>query len=174
MTEPWPCKAGTTLLAQVDQRWPDRDRRSDGWIGDTAHATRPSDHNPDPATGVVRARDFDADLAPNRPDAARQLADQLVRCARRGEDRRRLSYVIHDGRIASGTYRDSWWTWRPYPGTDPHTGHLHVSFTPRGDTGGALFPLPVFTAPERRRLRRLLNHLRARATRVRARLEALS
>ncbi len=38
-------KAGQQLREQFDDTFPDRDRRSDGWIGDMRHSARPSDHN---------------------------------------------------------------------------------------------------------------------------------
>jgi len=56
------CKAGQQLREQFDDTFPDRDRRSDGWIGDARHSSRPSDHNPDPTTAVVRASDTDRDV----------------------------------------------------------------------------------------------------------------
>ncbi len=37
-------KAAQQLREQFDDTFPDRDRRSDGWIGDPRHASRPSDH----------------------------------------------------------------------------------------------------------------------------------
>ena len=40
-------KAAKQLREQFDDSFPDRDRTSDGWIGDTRHAARKSDHNPD-------------------------------------------------------------------------------------------------------------------------------
>src|SRR5690606_29069239 len=44
----------------INQNWPNRDKSSDGWIGDPSHQARKSDHNPDySAGGVVRAIDVD-------------------------------------------------------------------------------------------------------------------
>ena len=37
------------LRSQVNEKWPNRSKNSDGSIGDTSHAARPSDHNPDRA-----------------------------------------------------------------------------------------------------------------------------
>ena len=50
--------AGVTLRDQVNRRWPKRDKRSDGWIGDAAHSQRASFHNPD-KRGLVFAIDID-------------------------------------------------------------------------------------------------------------------
>lgn len=174
----WLCDAGTTLRRQIDRRWPDRDKRSDGWIGDAAHTT--GDHVPDlgsTPSGVVRAIDVDEDLlgpgpANLNPDAAERLATQLIECARSGRDHGRLKYVIFEGRIASGTYRSSFWRWRPFDG-DPHTTHIHISFTPRGDHRGGDFPLPIFYTPQRRRLTRLIDTLRARLRTTIAKRKAL-
>lgn len=118
------CKAGRELREFVDDNWPNRDRRSDGWIGDPAHANRQSsDHNPDPKTGVVRAIDIDADLRANRPDESMRLADTL-----RDEAKakiRPIAYIIHRDKIASAKTR---WAWVPYNGINPHYSHIHVSF----------------------------------------------
>ena len=93
------CKAGQQLRLKVDDSYADRDRTSDGWIGDTRHQARPSDHNPD-AAGIVRAIDIDRDLSGKaKPDLMPDLADQIRLCARAGD--KRISYVIFDGRIAS-------------------------------------------------------------------------
>jgi hypothetical protein len=139
--------AGVTLRNQVNKRWPSRDKRSDGWIGDAAHQARPSDHNPD-KNGWVHAIDIDHDfLGPNQGKAQAEIfANQLIELARSGKDRGRLKYVVYNNRIASGTYRDQFWTWRK--GNWGHTQHIHISFTSRSQTDGTPFPLPIFDAEE--------------------------
>ena len=132
------CKAGQQLRLQVDDSFPDRDRTSDGWIGDTRHQARPSDHNPD-AEGIVRAIDIDRDLSGKaKPDLMPDLADQIRLCARAGD--KRISYVIFDGRIASSKKA---WAWRPYDGSNKHNHHCHISFTKKGDADGSFFNVPM-------------------------------
>jgi hypothetical protein len=133
------CKAGQQLREQFDDTFPDRDRRSDGWIGDLRHSARPSDHNPDPATGVVRAIDVDRDVhKSSKPDLMPDIADQLRIAAKKGE--KRISYIIFAGRIASPRMG---WRWRKYSGSNPHNAHCHVSFTKQGDTDGSFFDIPL-------------------------------
>jgi hypothetical protein len=141
--------AGVTLRAQVNKRWPTRQKASDGWIGDRAHAARKSDHNPD-AHGWVHALDIDADLlGPGRRarsrKVAQELADQLIEYARSGAPgSERIKYVVYDNHIASGTYSKQFWTWRK--GSWGHTEHIHVSFTDVNPvTGRRKFPLPIFS-----------------------------
>jgi len=75
-------KAASQLREQIDDSFPDRDRTSDGWIGDTRHAARKSDHNPD-AQGWVRAIDVDSDLFKgSKPDIMPDLVDQLRRACK--------------------------------------------------------------------------------------------
>ena len=132
------CKAGQQLRLQVDDNYPDRDRTSDGWIGDTRHQARPSDHNPD-AEGIVRAIDIDRDLSGKaKPDLMPDLADQLRLCGKRGD--KRISYIIFDGRIASSKKS---WAWRPYDGSNKHNHHCHISFTKKGDADGSFFNVPM-------------------------------
>lgn len=104
-----------TLRAEFNAIAPNRDKGADGWIGDAAHQSRTSDHNPD-AQGRVLAVDIDSTGPWPVP------FDGLVeKC--RGDDR--LEYIIWNRRIAS---RDQGWTWRTYTGSsDPHTGHAHFS-----------------------------------------------
>jgi peptidoglycan hydrolase-like protein with peptidoglycan-binding domain len=99
------------LRREIDARWPNRDRRSDGWIGDAAHQGRASDHNPD-ARGVVHAIDVDRDGID---------AGTLVRRAIRHPT---VHYVIFDRTIWT---RDNDFRSRRYTGDNPHTGHIHVS-----------------------------------------------
>lgn len=116
------------LRAQANARWPGRDRTSDGWIGDTSHAARASDHNPDwdalgARAGIVRAYDLDEDLDGNGTDRGAELrwwVDWLV--ATRDP---RVAYLIYEGQIVSSTVRP--WQWRPYTGPNAHTKHVHVS-----------------------------------------------
>jgi hypothetical protein len=128
------CKAGQQLRLQIDDSYPDRDRASDGWIGDVRHSARPSDHNPD-ATGIVRAIDIDRDLSGKaKPVLMPDLADQIRLAAKRGD--KRISYIIFDGRIASARFG---FRWRKYRGSNPHKSHCHISFTKKGDSDDSFF-----------------------------------
>ena len=133
------CKAGQQLREQFDDTFPDRDRRSDGWVGDARHSSRPSDHNPDPTTGVVRATDTDRDVHKSgKPDLMPDIADQLRLAAKNGE--KRIAYIIFSGRIASSRMG---WRWRTYKGSNAHDHHMHVSFTKAGDDDGSFFNIPL-------------------------------
>lgn len=122
------CASLVLLRDEVNTRFPGRDKSSDGWIGDAAHATRVSDHNPwvtdDRGVGVVRALDVDSGRG-TETSAGRLLADHLVRLARTGHPALgQGAYVISDRRIASAT---SAWAWRGYSGSNPHISHTHIS-----------------------------------------------
>lgn len=83
-----------------------------GWIGDAAHQSGCSDHNPD-AVGVVHAID---------PMVTGSRAQAVVNeCLAHPGD---LQYVIHNRVIWSATVH---WAARTYTGSDPHTNHVHVS-----------------------------------------------
>jgi hypothetical protein len=131
------CKAGQQLRLQVDDSYSSRDKSSDGWLGDYRHSTRTSDHNPD-KQGIVRAIDIDRDLSGKaKPDLMPDLADQIRLCAKSDK---RISYIIFNGKIASSRMG---WRWRKYSGINPHTKHCHISFTPKGDTDGSFFNIPM-------------------------------
>ena len=135
-------KSAIQLREQIDDAFPDRDRTSDGWIGDTRHAARKSDHNPD-AQGWVRAIDVDRDLngKGRKPDVMPDLVDQIRLAAKSGD--KRISYIIFDGKIASTKKA---WRWRPYDGINKHNHHAHVSFTKKADNDGAFFQIPMLGA----------------------------
>ena len=133
------CKAGQQLREQIDDAFPDRDRKSDGWIGDNAHSNRKSDHNPDPSNGIVRAIDVDKDLD-SRPSTGAYLADQIRACAKKDK---RIAYVIYAGKIASAK---SLWRWRTYSGVNSHHAHIHISFSKKGDQNGSWFDIPMLGA----------------------------
>lgn len=150
----------TALLKQINARFPNRDRASDGGIGDAAHRLRISDHNPD-NNGVFHARDFDHD-----PDANGLDCERLNRELRTSGDPR-IKYVIFNRYI--------WWpsgTGRAYTGANAHTSHLHLSVLPGiGDNDspwrlpmlGLSIPFPTvydwhwLTRDEVRELQRVLN-----------------
>lgn len=133
------CKAGQQLREQFDDSFPDRDRRSDGWIGDPRHASRPSDHNPDKQTGIVRALDVDRDVSGStKPDLMPDIADQIRLAAKAGD--KRIAYVIFNSKICS---KKSLWRWVAYRGVNPHTKHCHISFTKAGDSDGSFFNIPL-------------------------------
>ena len=135
------CKAGQQLRLQVDDSYPDRDRTSDGWIGNLAHQATKSDHNPDKAYGnVVRAIDLDRDLSGKaKPDLMPYLADEIRRFAKKDKSKR-VGYIIFAGKIASPRMG---WRWRKYSGINPHTKHCHISFTKKGDADGSFFNIPM-------------------------------
>lgn len=120
------------LVAEINARWPKRDRSSDGTIGDAAHATRSSDHNPfvvKNGIGIVRARDVDKDGID-----APWLVEHLRQLGARGDPRLRPGgYIIFNRRITSPDFS----RWNAYNGSNPHTMHFHVSFST--DTGPAGF-----------------------------------
>ena len=99
------CAAGVQLRDQVDTWFPDRDLKSpEGWLGDSRHAARKSDHNPD-QFGWVRGLDLNARLQ-SSDSLAPYLADQ-IRIAAKSDPR--ISYVIYNGRICSKILN---WRWR--------------------------------------------------------------
>lgn len=125
---PAPWRVAKALLAlrdQVNAMAPNRRKKSDGTIGDAAHATRDSDHNPwvrDADVGVVTAMDITHDPAGGCDAGA--LANALL--ASRDP---RIKYVIYDRRIASHLQKGATppFAWRTYAGSNPHTHHVHIS-----------------------------------------------
>lgn len=99
------------LRDEVNAVWPDRSKVSDGWIGDTSHQARKSDHNPDYSSGgVVRALDITAS------------GIDVNRLLQHTTNDSRVAYVIYNRRIY--THSRGWYR---YTGSNPHTTHVHVS-----------------------------------------------
>lgn len=135
------------LLEQINAKYPGRDKSSDGWIGDSAHASRVSDHNPwvrDGGVGVVTAQDIDEDLNLTGKSLM-QVVDAI--CASRD---RRVKYIIYEGRITKkGTDLQAW---KPYTGRNAHRHHAHISVFPEktlyDDTSDwAIEPVPTAPSP---------------------------
>jgi hypothetical protein len=116
------------LRKQVNAKAPKRSKVSDGGIGDAAHASRKSDHNPwvrDGGMGVVTARDFTHDA--KNGCSAEKLAES-IRAARD----KRVKYIIWNRRICHSAAKggSAAWAWRKYTGKNGHTQHVHVSVKP--------------------------------------------
>jgi len=107
-------KSLDVLRAEINAKYPGRDKSADGTIGDEAHSSRSSDHNPNSAR-VVCALDITHD--PRHGLDAGKLADELRLC---GDPR--IKYVISNRRIAN-----SGKPWRKYSGANPHDHHFHIS-----------------------------------------------
>lgn len=123
-------KSLDVLLGQLNAHAPGRDKSSDGSIGDAAHQSRPSKHNPedteDSSDGndpdsQVDARDFTHD-----PDSGADM-HQMTEEIRLSRDRR-VNLVIWDEEQFSSysTPTRKAWTWGPYSGTNRHKKHAHV------------------------------------------------
>jgi hypothetical protein len=137
---------GVTLRDQLDARFPGRDKSSDGWIGDAAHAARgnASQHNPD-KNGWVKALDVDANFGVGKwrnGRNAQALADQIVAYAASGlPGANRVLNVVFNDQVASGTYKASWWKFRGKGYS--HFQHVHISFTAKAEKDGQPWPLPI-------------------------------
>ena len=125
--------AAQAILTQASALWPNRNRASDGTLGDPAHAARVSDHNPG-HNGLVHAADLTHDPA-NSVDC-NVLAEQI-------KDDPRVKYVIWNRRIWNPSISR---TWRPYTGSNPHDHHMHVSVTDAGENDAS--PWFTTTTPE--------------------------
>jgi hypothetical protein len=108
------------LLDQIDRAFAGRSKASDGSIGDPAHQSRDSDHNPWYGPGIVTARDFTHDPAHGLDIDA--FTDELA--ASRDP---RIKYIIANRLILDTRPQYNPWQWVPYTGSNPHTAHFHLS-----------------------------------------------
>lgn len=108
------------LRSEINRVFPHRDKSSDGWVGDPAHAQRVSDHNPDESSkppGCVDALDVDVDDG----DPTKDLRVMLIK---RAIAHPSTHYVISNGIIYSREYG---FRPRTYTGTNGHYHHVHIS-----------------------------------------------
>jgi hypothetical protein len=120
------------LREQVNAKFPDRKKDSDGTIGDTAHCPGSSDHCPNISegpVGIVTAMDI-------THDPAHGLDAGIVAETLRSSHDPRIKYIISNGRIANfkAIGGKPPFAWRPYTGSNPHNKHFHISVKP-GKTG---------------------------------------
>jgi len=111
------------LRDQVNARHPNRSKASDGTIGDAAHASRSSDHNPWVGPGVVTAIDLTHD--PVNGIDIDKFTDELA--ASRDP---RIKYIIANGLILDSRPGMNPWKWVKYYGPNQHTRHVHISVMP--------------------------------------------
>jgi hypothetical protein len=121
-----------SLRNEFNRLAPQRDKASDGSIGDVAHAQSPSDHNPDETgrtpyedadnTNEVHAIDVDRDL--RKAGWSMDKAVEIIVVRHRSGRDDRLQNVIWNRRIWS---RQWGWTARTYTGANAHTQHAHFS-----------------------------------------------
>jgi peptidoglycan hydrolase-like protein with peptidoglycan-binding domain len=125
------------LRSEINQKWPRRDRSSDGWIGDTSHQRSGmpenggSDHNPN-RRGVVDALDIDVDGI-----NVTSLVSLLIKHPA-------VNYVIWNRAIWS---RRHGFKARRYTGSNPHTSHLHVSLIQSAGAENNATPWKVVDGP---------------------------
>lgn len=122
------------LRGEINAWAPSRSKLSDGTIGDAAHASRCSRHNPNDL-GIVCALDVTHD--PNNGCDIHALARNLVRSPRHPE----LEYIVSNHQICS---RNSGWVWRAYFGSNPHTLHAHFAV----GRGSDCEPTPPYDSTE--------------------------
>lgn len=108
-----------TLRDQINAAFPNRNKASDGTIGDEHHDDT-SDHTPWYGPGIVTALDVTHDPA-HGMDIDR-FTDELA--ASRDT---RIKYMIANALILDTRPKYSPWKWLPYDGPNTHTSHVHIS-----------------------------------------------
>jgi hypothetical protein len=128
---------------QINEVAPNRDKASDGVIGDYNHQKGDSSHNPDDTgrgnsewdtdpDGKEEVRAVDIDIDFRQPGiTARRLVDHLLHYAKNGTFWW-IRYIIYDGKIYS---KSTGFAERDYRGSNPHDKHIHINsdFTQAAD-----------------------------------------
>ena len=105
-----PAPACKRALADATALCPQRNKESDGLLGDTAHQKRVSDHNSGNA--------FDLTHDPEHGVNCNLFSKYALMD-------KRVTYVIWNRRIFNVEKAHE--GWRPYHGINGHTHHMHVS-----------------------------------------------
>jgi hypothetical protein len=143
---PWVLTRGlTTWRNEINTVFPNREKYTDGSVGDSSHSGSTSGHNPD-ITGKaeyrdrdskdeVRAIDVDKDL--RSTVTMEQVIQYLVRLGRAGVYLP-FRYFIYRGRIWR---KSTGWKTEVYTGANNHNEHAHFSgdYTQKADEWG--YPL---------------------------------
>lgn len=146
--------ASNSLLAEFNEAFPNRDKRTDGTKGDDAHAERNSDHNPDEtgrtpyedadSANEVHARDI-GDTLRRSGWTMRRCIDIIVARHKAGQDNR-LQNIIHHGKVISRSW--GWSEWRPASGheTWAHFGFRYGSGSGTGNPENITKPWGILAA----------------------------
>ena len=121
-------KALVKLREQVNARWPNRSKASDGTWPSAAHRRQSpnSDHN--------QGNALDLTNDPKNGFSSDQFAEHL----RKSRDPR-LKYIISNRKIASAK---SGFQWTRYSGANAHDKHVHISFN-RGVDSDKPWAMPM-------------------------------
>jgi GH25 family lysozyme M1 (1,4-beta-N-acetylmuramidase) len=120
---------------QMNEFFPNRDKKSDGTIGDYAHSQEKSGHNPDDTAQnnaewdgdsdtkqEVRAIDIDSNTGD--PDVSMEnILQHLLKLAKNDKNFP-IRYIIYNKRIFR---KSAGWAQAAYTGPSPHTEHIHLS-----------------------------------------------
>jgi hypothetical protein len=153
------------MRSQTDQAFPNRDRTSDGGIGDEPHRLRTSGHNPDDTPGSKpswngdpdtlpewRAWDMDADLrAPGV--TTQQYVDHVRRLPGLASV---VRYIIFAGKIY---HERAGFAPAKYDGDDQHNEHVHIegAWSQAADNNATFdFRLGELTMPDAAEIRQII------------------
>lgn len=119
--------AARALLDQANQKWPKRDKKSDGILPSKAHTSQ----NPTSAHELGNAGDVTHD--PGSGADMHVQSELLRRRCVAGTEKRAIE-IIFNVRICTAARG---WVWRRYDGDNPHRTHMHVTLDAdhRDDTG---------------------------------------
>lgn len=116
------------LRKEFNAIFPGRDKASDGWLGDSKHASRPSKHNPG-SDGLVEALDLDEDVDGHDDVEGQELWNFVQHLLKLVREKHPALYgpgahIIYEGRIWSHARG---WSERAYTGSNAHRRHVHVA-----------------------------------------------